>query len=72
MQAVIVRKIQELILEGVFKPGDRLREEELAKQFTVSRSPIREALFNLEKQGTVRMEPSKKSDNRAAKRRGGG
>ena len=47
----------ELILsaidEGLFKPGDRLVELELAKQFGFSRTPIREALQRLETQSLL-------------------
>lgn len=32
------------ILDGEFKPGERLREERLAAEFHVSRSPVREAI----------------------------
>jgi DNA-binding GntR family transcriptional regulator len=52
---LVVRKIRDAILDETFKPGDRLPEAELAKMFEVSRSPIREALFSLEKEGTVIM-----------------
>jgi DNA-binding GntR family transcriptional regulator len=72
MPVAVTKKIQELILEGVLKPGDRLRETDLAKQFAMSRSPIREALWNLEKQGTIRIEPFKGATIRSAQRRGGG
>jgi len=56
---VVVRKIRDAILDDVFKPGDWLPEVDLAKRFEVSRSPIREALQALEKEGTVITEPYK-------------
>lgn len=47
----------QLILEaidvGVYKPGDRLVESELAERFGVSRTPIREALQRLETQSLL-------------------
>ena len=54
---LVVKKIRDAILDETFKPGERLPESELAEMFKVSRSPIREALFALEKEGTVVMEP---------------
>jgi DNA-binding GntR family transcriptional regulator len=56
---LVVRKVRDAILDETFKPGDRLPESELAEMFKVSRSPIREALFALESEGTVIMEPYK-------------
>jgi DNA-binding GntR family transcriptional regulator len=56
---VVVKKIRDAILDEAFKPGERLPEDQLGKMFSVSRSPVREALFALEKEGTVAMEPFK-------------
>ena len=56
---VVIRKIRDAILDEVFKPGDWLPELDLAKRFQVSRSPVREALLALEKEGTVTTEPYK-------------
>src|SRR6516165_54230 len=50
---VVIRKIRDAILDEVFKPGDWLPEAELGEKFGVSRSPVREALLALEKEGTV-------------------
>ena len=49
--------LEEAILEGKIKPGDRLIENELSKGFGVSRGPIREALRLLEKDGLIRRVP---------------
>jgi DNA-binding GntR family transcriptional regulator len=54
---VVAKRIREAILDEVFKPGDRLTEAELVEKFEVSRSPVREALLALEKEGTIIMSP---------------
>lgn len=41
------------IREGVFQPGDRLRETDVARRLSISRTPIREALRRLEADGIV-------------------
>lgn len=46
------------IMQGMFKPRERLMERALAAQFGVSRTPIREALHKLERMGMVRIVPN--------------
>jgi DNA-binding GntR family transcriptional regulator len=57
--SIVAQKIREGILDEVFLPGEHLKETELAERFEVSRSPIRETLLALEKEGTVMMIPYK-------------
>jgi DNA-binding GntR family transcriptional regulator len=51
------RDAYELVLDaidqGLYRPGDRLVESELAERFGVSRTPIREALQRLETQSLL-------------------
>jgi DNA-binding GntR family transcriptional regulator len=51
--------VREAILAGCFRLGDRLTQEKLAAQLGVSRTPIREALYLLEREGLVRLIPRK-------------
>lgn len=47
-------KLVEAITSGEFKPGERLSEAMLARQFGISRGPLREALGRLEGRLVVR------------------
>jgi len=47
------RLILAAIREGLYKPGDRLREEEVAARFGMSRTPVREGLGRLQEKGLV-------------------
>ena len=49
------------LLEGQFKPGDTLVESELANMLGVSRSPIREAIQDLQKAGLVMKKPGRRA-----------
>jgi DNA-binding GntR family transcriptional regulator len=46
-------EIENAIMEGVLLPGDSINEAELASQYRVSRTPIREALLQLQAQGML-------------------
>ncbi len=53
MQKDAYTLILEAIEAGVYKPGDRLVESELAERLGVSRTPVREALQRLETQSML-------------------
>lgn len=48
------------IVEGRLQPGDVLNSVQLAKQFGTSRTPVREAILKLEKQGVVETTPRRR------------
>jgi DNA-binding GntR family transcriptional regulator len=47
------RKIREAIQKGRYAPGDRILEDEIARQLEMSRTPVREALHRLEAEGLL-------------------
>jgi DNA-binding GntR family transcriptional regulator len=49
----VVDRLRNAIFHGSFKPGEPLREEQLAAMLDVSRGPVREALVQLEREGLV-------------------
>jgi DNA-binding GntR family transcriptional regulator len=49
--------IREAILQGVFKPGERLNQDGIAEVLGVSRMPVRAALRQLEAEGLVQIYP---------------
>jgi DNA-binding GntR family transcriptional regulator len=53
----VLDKLRDAILDGDFKPGQPLREVELASQLGVSRAPLREALQVLSAEGLVETVP---------------
>ena len=57
VQDAVVDGIRDMILNGHLKPGDRLRQDELADTFGVSTMPIREALRQLQAEGLVVFRP---------------
>ena len=55
----IFQKIREDILNGRYKEHDELRENTLGKELGVSRTPVREALRQLELEGLVTIIPNR-------------
>lgn len=50
---LLMEQIRERIVQGIYRPGAPLREQELASDFEASRGPVREALRILELSGLV-------------------
>lgn len=57
LREIVYEELKLLILTGKIEPGMRLMEEELADDMGVSRTPIREAIRKLEKEGLITIEP---------------
>jgi DNA-binding GntR family transcriptional regulator len=57
LKALVVDRIREEIVAGRYKPGERLNESKLAREFKVSRIPVREALTKLHEQGLLMNHP---------------
>jgi DNA-binding GntR family transcriptional regulator len=53
-----ITRLRNAILKGEYSPGERLTEEVLCSRFKVSRTPVREALHQLEKEGFVKITPA--------------
>jgi DNA-binding GntR family transcriptional regulator len=56
---VVVEVIRQAIVDGGLAPGARLKEEELARELGISRTPVREALLVLQAEGLVDAAPNR-------------
>ena len=54
----IYRSLRQWITDGTMEPNERLNDVELAEYFSVSRTPVREALQLLSQQNLVQIVPS--------------
>ncbi|MBS0517736.1 MAG: GntR family transcriptional regulator [Proteobacteria bacterium] len=57
LAARIARALAAQIVSGALKPGERLRQDQIAQAFKASHVPVREAFRRLEAQGLVVTEP---------------
>jgi DNA-binding GntR family transcriptional regulator len=57
LREIVYEELKRQILVGEIAPGTRMMEVELADIMGVSRTPIREAIRKLEKEGLVSIEP---------------
>lgn len=56
----VANALRKAILDGVFEPGTELRQDMLARHFSVSRIPVREALQLLERDGLLTVKPNRR------------
>lgn len=61
LSAMITDQLRRAILDGTYPAGAQLRQDALGEAYGVSRIPVREALFQLEAEGLVRIVPQKGS-----------
>ena len=55
----VFQQLRDLIVKMTFKPGERVSEQEIAKRFGVSRTPVREAIIQLSHLGLVKVLPQR-------------
>ena len=54
---LVAAHIRRLVVEGRYRAGERVRQDEIADELGVSRIPVREAIIALEREGWVTVEP---------------
>lgn len=59
LRELALDKVRDAIVDGYFKPGDRLVERDLCAKLGVSRTIVREVLRHLESEGLVATLPNK-------------
>jgi DNA-binding GntR family transcriptional regulator len=59
LRSKVFNQLQNDILNGLYQPGDSLIETKLSEELGVSRTPIREAIRQLELEGLVHSVPNK-------------
>src|ERR687894_286250 len=55
----VYKALLQAIRTGQIKPGDRIREEDVAQSLGVSRTPVREALQQLQARRLIEMAPGR-------------
>jgi DNA-binding GntR family transcriptional regulator len=58
-QEAAVEQLREAIIRGVYQPGQRLKQQELARSLGCSPVPVREALHRLAAEGFVVIDPQR-------------
>ena len=58
LRTEVVDMLRDAIVRGQLLPGEHLKENEIAEQMSVSRSPVREAFRQLEQEGLIEAFPN--------------
>jgi DNA-binding GntR family transcriptional regulator len=53
LRDAVYANLRDWIIQGILEPEEKLKDDELAKHFGVSRTPVREALMRLEDEGLI-------------------
>ena len=59
LQAAAVEQLREAIIRGEYQPGQRLKQNELARSLGCSPVPVREALHRLAADGFIVIDPQR-------------
>jgi len=57
LRDIIFEKLNAAIMDGTLAQGQKITEQQISKEFGVSRTPVREALYKLTATGLVRIIP---------------
>ena len=60
-KALVFKTLREWIIDGTLQPGEQIYDQEIAKYFSVSRTPVREAMQLLADQKLIEIQPGKES-----------
>ena len=60
-KALVYKTLREWITDGTLQPGEQIFDQEIAKYFNVSRTPVREAMQLLADQKLIEIQPGKES-----------
>ena len=56
---VVATAIRDAVLRGQYRPGEKLDQQQIADELSVSRSPVREALRALDAEGLITLIPNR-------------
>jgi DNA-binding GntR family transcriptional regulator len=59
LRTELAESVRREIIDGTLEPGSRINESQLSADLGVSRTPLREALLGLEREGLIASEPAR-------------